>query len=177
MDIEKLEQLNDLKEKGILTQEEFEIEKQKLLNTENTETNDDQPTTDTLEDKASDFWHDYGMKVLMVVAIVIGVVYMQANKENMTIIDYLVLFGIASFVGMVIKDFQKQSKDIKDLHRYANIKAVINKFGTPDDIHNYGDYTKYVFKKSTEGWGHCKYQVDIFTVKKNKLIKHENYYE
>ena len=32
MDIEKLEKLNELREKGILTQEEFDIEKKKLLN-------------------------------------------------------------------------------------------------------------------------------------------------
>ena len=31
MDLEKLEKLNELKEKGILTQEEFEAEKKKLL--------------------------------------------------------------------------------------------------------------------------------------------------
>ena len=31
MDIEKLEKLNELKEKGILTQEEFDIEKKKIL--------------------------------------------------------------------------------------------------------------------------------------------------
>lgn len=176
MDIQKLEQLNELREKGILTQEEFEKEKQKILNADITITQSS-VSVDTFEDKASDFWHDYGMKIVTIIIIVIGVGYMQANKEEMNLISYIILFGIAAFVGVMLKEYQKMSKDIKDINRYRNINEVINKFGTPDDIHQYGEYTKYTFKKSTNGWGHCKYQVDVFTLQNDKLIKHENYYE
>ena len=77
----------------------------------------------------------------------------------------------------MIKEYQKTSKEIKDINRYKNINEIMARFGTPDDIHKYDDYTKYTFKKSTNGWGWFKYQVDIFTMQKNKIIKHENYHE
>ena len=176
MDIQKLEQLNGLREKGILSQAEFEKEKQKILNAE-TITTQSSVAVDSFEDKVSDFWHDYGMKVVFVVVIIFGVGYIVNRSEPMRIMDYVILFAVASFVGAFIKEYQKQSKDIKDLHRYANINAVIDKFGTPDDIKKFGNYTKYIFKKSTNGWGHCKYQVDVFTLQNDNLIKHENYYE
>lgn len=185
MDIAQLEKLAELRDKGALTQEEFENEKQKLLNSktdmldvDNEETtSNDNEIQESIEEKASDFWHDHGMKIVMIIIIVIGVGYMQANEEEMNLISYIILFGIAAFVGAMLKEYQKMSKDIKDINRYKNIDEVINKFGTPDDIHQYGEYTKYTFKKSTNGWGWFKYQTDVFTTQKDKIIKHENYYE
>lgn len=182
MDVEKLEKLAELRDKGALTQEEFETEKKKLLNSEaniqdiiieETTLNNDE----NLGDKTSDFWHDHGIKILMMTIIVIGVGYMQANREEMTIANYIVLFGIAAFLSVMIKEYQKTSKEIKDINRYKNINEIMARFGTPDDIHKYDDYTKYTFKKSTNGWGWFKYQLDIFTMQKNKIIKHENYHE
>ena len=81
MDVEKLEKLAELRDKGALTQEEFETEKKKLLNSEaniqdiiieETTLNNDE----NLGDKTSDFWHDHGIKILMMTIIVIGVGYM-----------------------------------------------------------------------------------------------------
>ena len=80
MDVEKLEKLAELRDKGALTQEEFETEKKKLLNSEaniqdiiieETTLNNDE----NLGDKTSDFWHDHGIKILMMTIIVIGVGY------------------------------------------------------------------------------------------------------
>lgn len=178
MDIEKLEKLAELRDKGALTQEEFESEKAKLLNSETIVQNiENEASEAAIEDKTADFWHAHGMKTIMIIIIVIGVGYMQANRDEMNILSYMVLFGLAAFASVMIKEYQKMSKDIKDLHRYKNIQAVIDKFGTPDNIQNYGDYTKYTFKKSTDGWGWFKYQTDVFTLQNGKLIKHENYYE
>lgn len=94
-----------------------------------------------------------------------------------TIFEYWWLFLLAWFVGELIKSWQKTSKIINDLDDYKNIQDVIDKYGTPDDISKYEDYTKYTFKRSTNGWGHNKYTVDIFTLQKDKLIKHERFQE
>lgn len=187
MDIQKLEKLGELRDKGALTQEEFEAEKKKILSNEDDtpDTNDDEIDFDeecedsdeigelSFGNKMYDFWHNYGMKIFIGLIIFIFVVIGRDLNEG----QFIVLLIIASIVGTLIKSYQKTSKVVKDLHRYKSINEVISRYGTPDDIQKYGDYTKYTFKKTTNGWGWCKYQTDIFTMQKGKIIKHENYYE
>jgi hypothetical protein len=94
-----------------------------------------------------------------------------------TIVEYWWLILLAWFAGSLLKQWQRTSKDVNDLYKYSNIQDVIKEFGTPDNISKYGAYTKYTFKRSTNGWGHNKYIVDIFTLEKGKLIKHEHFQE
>lgn len=54
---------------------------------------------------------------------------------------------------------------------------MIKKYGVPDDIEQFDEYTTYTFKKSTNGWGHNKYKVDVFIVYNNQLVKHSSFYE
>ena len=87
------------------------------------------------------------------------------------------MFAIASFVGTLLKEYEKTSKNINDLKKYNTIEDVIKKYGVPDDIQEFGEYKKYIFKKSTNGWGHNKYKVDIFTLQNGYFVKHESFYE
>lgn len=187
MDIEKLEKLAEFKKKGILTQEEFDAEKKKLFNAEegNTSNRNDSFTTSDDKDEIKisvsneiyDLWHEHRLKIQILVVLIIVIGYTVVNSEKMNGGQWIVLFGISAFLGLVLKEYQRQSKNVKDLHRYRSIEEVIARFGTPDDIREFGEYTKYVFKKSTNGWGWHKYQTDIFTTQRGKLVKHENFYE
>ena len=94
-----------------------------------------------------------------------------------TIVEYWWLILVAWILGSMIKACQRISKDVHDLDKYNSIQDVIQEYGTPDNIEKYGEYTKYTFKRSTNGWGHNKYIVDIFTLEKNKLVKHEHFQE
>ena len=94
-----------------------------------------------------------------------------------TIVEYWWLFLIAWFLGSLLKSWQRTSKIVHDLHKYNSIQDVIKEFGAPDSISKYDTYTKYIFKRSTNGCGHNKYIVDIFTLEKGKLIKHEHFQE
>lgn len=96
----------------------------------------------------------------MIVFILGFIILVNSVDGEIELIHWIMLLGISAIVGACIKEYQKTSKIINDLHRYANINEVISRYGTPDDIQNYGDYTKYIFKRSTNGWGWFKYQVD-----------------
>lgn len=95
----------------------------------------------------------------------------------MTIGEWIILLIIASIGGALMKAYQKQSRNKNDLHKYKDIDDVIKKFGPPDDVKKFDDYTKYTFKKSTNGWSHQRHKVHIFTLQKGKLIKHETFQE
>ena len=186
MDVEKLEKLAELKNKGALTQEEFETEKKKILNAEITksETSKEKVASDTIKNtnlnignKLYDWWHNNGMVAIMIVLIAGTVLFINSNERNLESSDWIIIFIFVAVIGTGIKEYQKMSKNINDLHRYADIDEVITRYGTPDDIKKFENYTKYIFKKSTKGWGHFKYQVDIFTTQNDKIIKHENFYE
>lgn len=186
MDVEKLEKLAELRDKGALTQEEFDAEKKKLLNLDLETSNTDNKANIsdnneihelTFNDKLYDWWHKNGIVTIMIVVILGFIILVNSGDGEMELIHWIMLFGISSIIGAGIKEYQKTSKIVNDLHRYANINEVISRYGTPDNIENYGDYTKYTFKRSTNGWGWFKYQVDIFTMQKGKIIKHENFYE
>ena len=185
MDVEKLEKLAELRDKGALTQEEFETEKKKLLNSEIDASNidekfisdDNEKQELTFDNKLYDWLHKNGIVTIMIVFILGFIILVNSVDGEIELIHWIMLLGISAIVGACIKEYQKTSKIINDLHRYANINEVISRYGTPDDIQNYGDYTKYIFKRSTNSWGWFKYQVDIFTMQKGKIIKHENFYE
>lgn len=184
MDFEKLEKLAQLRDSGALTQEEFDAEKKKILNSEadTSEINEDEfdvkPEQElTFDNKLYDWWHKNGIVTIMIVIIVGFIILVNSGDGELELIHWIMLLGISSIIGAGIKEYQKMSKTVNDLHRYANINEVISRYGTPYDIQNYGDYTKYTFKRSTNGWGWFKYQVDIFTMQKGKIIKHENFYE
>ena len=185
MDIAKLEKLAELKNKGALTEEEFENEKKKILNSETDilDVDDEEVISEdekqelTLDNKLYDWWHKNGIVTIMIIVILGFIILVNSCDGKLETIHWILLLGVSAIIGAVIKEYQKTSKIVNDLHRYANINEVISRYGTPDDIQNYGDYTKYTFKKSTNGWGKFKYQVDIFTMQKGKIIKHENYHE
>ncbi len=116
-------------------------------------------------------------KLFYIILIVIIAGFLASHEEDITPAGYMVLLGIFWLAGYIVKEYQKISKDIKDLDKYKDINDVINKYGVPSDVQEYDEYKKYIFKKSTNGWARHKYKVDIFTLQKGKLIKHENYHE
>ena len=117
------------------------------------------------------------MKFIYIILITLGVGYYVSHAETMTVIDYMIMFAVASFVGKLLKEYEKTSKNINDLKKYRTIDKVIKKYGVPDNIEQFAEYKKYTFKKSTNGWGHNKYKVDIFTLQNDQLVKHERFYE
>lgn len=117
------------------------------------------------------------MKFIYIILITLGVGYYVSHAETMTIIDYVIMFAVASFVGTFLKEYEKTSKNINDLKKYRSIDDILKKYGVPDNVEQFDEYKKYTFKKSTNGWGQNKYKVDIFTLQNNQLIKHESFYE
>lgn len=116
------------------------------------------------------------MKFIYIILITLGVGYYVSHAETMTVIDYMIMFAVASFVGKLLKEYEKTSKNINDLKKYRTIEKVIKKYGVPDNIEQFAEYKKYTFKKSTRLFN-LKYKVDIFTLQNDQLVKHERFYE
>jgi hypothetical protein len=87
------------------------------------------------------------------------------------------LFLICAFFALLLRQWQRISRNVDDLHKYRDIQDVIDKYGAPDDVKDYGEYKKYTFKKSTNGWSHNKYRVNVFTLHNDRIIKHEYFQE
>lgn len=117
------------------------------------------------------------MKSVYIILIAIWIVYFENHRQNMTLNDYIIMYAIVLFVGALIYKYERTPKNINDLKKYRSIDDVIKKYGVPDDIEQFDEYTTYTFKKSTNGWGHNKYKVDVFIVYNNQLVKHSSFYE
>lgn len=102
-----------------------------------------------------------------------GVFKMQ---EHLTLTQLFWLIVISSIIGGLLKLYQQQLKDVKDLDKYKNVDDVIQKFGTPDSITEFDGYKKYTFKKSTH-WTRNRYLVHTFTFKDGKLVQHQKRYK
>ena len=61
------------------------------------------------------------MKFIYIILITLGVGYYVSHAETMTIIDYVIMFAVASFVGTFLKEYEKTSKNINDLKKYRSI--------------------------------------------------------
>jgi hypothetical protein len=102
MDIEKLKALSELKEKGILSDEEFQSEKNKILSAQNTTHADKQPEND----KGNLVVIGYVMSVipiliLPIVFTIIGVALGVVNMSRGKVGHGSAQFGISVFCGIM----------------------------------------------------------------------------
>lgn len=117
------------------------------------------------------------MKFVYVICIAVIIFGLESAKNENDFIFWIIA-GI--FCAWFLKEYEKMSKNVKDLHKYGSIDDIFRKFGVPDNVHQYGsnnEFVRYTFKKSTNGWGHNKYIVDVFTTHNGQLVKHENFHE
>lgn len=94
MDVEKLEKLNDLKEKGILTQEEFDIQKEKLLRNirktniklDNTYNKDDFSNYTSQKNENGSVWNMF-FNIVITVLIIFTIHYVKTGKSIFEDVD------------------------------------------------------------------------------------------
>lgn len=115
MDMEKLEKLHELKEKGILSDEEFEKEKQKLLSDDETP----QARMQNSEKRKTTNWKNVGISFLCVVLyIVIGsIIVNAAGEENYT---YLINIFCGIVMAIIAKKLTPQKYNIPFARMYRS---------------------------------------------------------
>ena len=117
MDLEKLEKLNELKEKGILTQEEFEAEKKKVLQSDTSKKDETSikeiNNVELVTNSPKTNWKNVGLSFLLAVVLSILLGIIAINFSNTADEIFSTAYVLYTFISVIMTFYAMKIKTYK----------------------------------------------------------------